>query len=106
MIDYIGTIEKDIAISRYCTVVICGCGATGKNILDYLYSIGMTKEIRFCDIDEKKINTHYRNVYIYRYQDVVKSDDDTVYLISNMDVRKTVQFLNQNKVKHIHIIRG
>ena len=104
-IEYIGSIEEDLYIEKYNYVVICGMGELGKKIYKFLKSNKTKYSIVFCDSNPKLWNTQYDGITIYTYDNVITNNTEAVFLIANLDVKKTFIYLDSRNVENIHIMR-
>lgn len=104
LVEYIGTIEEDDCIKQYTSVVICGCGKTGKKVADYLRKVHSLSIDCFFDSNITIQDTYYRNIPIMSYENGTVNNA-ALFLVTNLDVRKTVKHLLNNGIRKIHIIR-
>lgn len=76
-------------------IVIWGMGSYGKASYDMLYSASIVVDF-FCDMDEKKIGTKYRNILCISYKEVLKFPNKYFVLIANQFLKEICTELELN----------
>ncbi len=105
IIEYIGTIDKDFSIKKYTKVVICGVGTIGKKTYSYIKeNIGKIR-IVLCDSNIEVQQHDYDNLVVYSYEEATRENKDSLFLVTNLDVKRTCIYLKNRGIERIHIIR-
>ena len=104
--DYIGVVEKDLALKNAEHIIIYGAGNVGKQTMHYLKDNGMGEKIRcFIDNNSNIWGTYIEDIAVMGISEAIYRYPKGIYLVASMSVRQMVESLLWSGAEHIHIIR-
>lgn len=104
--EFIGKISDDYFLETKDHIVICGCGQTGKKVLNNLIERGLSdKVLGFCDRNIESQGTFVMEKLVYSYEEIIRIDPSAAYLIACADILQVLEILNKNNIKMVHITR-